>query len=313
MFHPVEMLNEWDTHTNRPRQDLHPSELYGLWSRADGQAPEAELGRVSDEPELMVVVTTYGRPHAAAKVLSRLGNALRARGLEGRTALLVLHDACDGDYTAVRSLAQAAAARCLWLDARRRLGKPGFWKVHQTALLVARAWRPKRALYLQDDIDFEPDFLTRSDELWRATEHDPLRRVLHLFASQDDEEDGRWVSFARRELPGVGCRLTGWFDLSAFMVDRKFFELLDYRMVPIHPNRWKRKPEVSSGVGRQLTLRLFRRAHVYQAWPPLVRHGSQPSVMNPEARLRRPMDNLLEWVADDEQRTHPGVSAHQSL
>ena len=297
MFHPIEMLNEWETHTNRLRNDIAPSDFYDLWSRADGLAPEAELAMGRDEPELMVVVTTYNRPQAAAKLLSRLSDALRARGLEGRTALLVLHDACDRDYAEARALAQAAAPRCLWLDARQRLGKAGFWKMHQTALLIARAWRPQRALYLQDDIDFDPDFLTRTDELWRATDHDPLRRVLHLFASQDDEEEGRWVSFTRRDLRGAGCRLTSWFDLSAFIVDRRFFELLDYRMVPIHPNRWKRKPEVSSGVGRQLTLRLFRRAHVYQAWPPLVRHGSQPSVMNPEARLRRPMDNSMEQVS----------------
>lgn len=292
MFHPVEVLNEWQTHTNRLQQHVAPpSEFFKLWSRAGGLSPEPELNLVRDEPELMVVLTTYNRPHAAAKVLGRLGKALRALGLEERTAVLVLHDACHSDYTAARLLAEAAASRCLWLDAQQRLGKVGFWKVHQTALFVARSWRPRRALYLQDDIDFDPDFLMRADKIWRATAHDPLRRVLHLFSSNDDEERGRWVHFTRSELPGVGCRLTSWFDLSAFLVDRTFFEMLDYRMIPIHPNRWKRKPEVSSGVGRQLTLRLFRRAHVYQAWPPLVRHGSQPSLMNPEARVLRPMDN----------------------
>jgi len=75
------------------------------------------------------------------------------------------------------------------------------------------------------------------------------------------------------------------------MVDRQFFELLDYRMVPVHPNRWKRRPMQSSGVGRQWSRRLFGRAHVYQAWPPLVVHGTEPSTMNPEARERRSLDN----------------------
>ncbi|MET0414008.1 MAG: hypothetical protein ABW217_22050, partial [Polyangiaceae bacterium] len=206
-------------------------------------------------------------------------------------ALLVLHDRCDADYGAARALAPDACAHTLWLDARERFGKPGFWRVHQTALFVARAWAPERTLYLQDDVVFEPDLFQQSDALWRATAHDPARRVLYLFSSSDDEPEGRWARFERRELPGLGCRQTNWFDLQSFIVDRAFFELLDYRMVPIHPNRWRRKPDVSSGVGRQLTLRLFGRGNVYQAWPPLVRHGAEASTMNPAARLVRPLDN----------------------
>jgi hypothetical protein len=167
--------------------------------------------------------------------------------------------------------------------------------MHQTAFDVARLWRPERALYLQDDIEFEPDMLLRAERIWAATERDPLRRVLYLFSSSDDEAQGRWVSFDRRELQNVPFRLTNWFDLQAFMVDRQFFELLGYRMVEIHPNRWRRRPQQSSGVGRQLTRRLFGRANVYQAWPPLVAHGAEPSTMNPEARLQRSLDNRHEY------------------
>jgi hypothetical protein len=136
--------------------------------------------------------------------------------------------------------------------------------------------------------------LVRALELWRATERDLLRRVLYLFSSSDDEAHGRWVSFSRRDA-GL-CRLTNWFDLQAFLVDGAFFELLSHRMVPIHENRWKRRPEQSSGVGRQLTRRLFGRAHVYQAWPPLVIHGAATSTMNPEARAARSLDNRADYL-----------------
>ena len=66
---------------------------------------------------------------------------------------------------------------------------------------------------------------------------------------------------------------------------------LDYRMIPVHPNRWRRNPGLSSGVGKQLTRRLFGRANVYQCFPPLVFHGGHPSVMNPSARAARSLDN----------------------
>lgn len=80
-----------------------------------------------------------------------------------------------------------------------------------------------------------------------------------------------------------------------FLVDRAFFELLDHRMVPIHRHRWKRQAGRSSGVGRQFTRRLFGRAHVYQAWPPLVVHGAAPNTMNPEARRARSLDNRSDY------------------
>ena len=75
------------------------------------------------------------------------------------------------------------------------------------------------------------------------------------------------------------------------MVDRAFFALLRHRMVPVHPNRWRRKPTISSGVGKQLTVRLRGRGNVYQTNPPLVRHGGLVSEMNPEARALRPLDS----------------------
>jgi hypothetical protein len=287
-YHPIELLLEWETRTNRPRDRREGQNILEHWAAAPTSTP------LATPPELMVILTTFGRSSAATRVLEDLRQALDRAQLRERTSLLTLHDACGTDYARTRAAAAAAAPTSLWLDARQRFGKPQFWKMHQTALHVARAWRPRFALYLQDDVEFEPDLLLRAFELWRATADDLARRVLYLYSSSDDEARGRWVTFPRR--PMGECRLTNWFDLQAFLVDRAFFELLEHRMVPIHENRWKRRPEQSSGVGRQFTRRLFGRAHVYQAWPPLVVHGAAPSTMNPEARTLRPLDNRADYV-----------------
>lgn len=290
-YHPIELLHAWEMRTNRPRRRELDAELLERWSAAGDARPG--IAPLVHEPELMVVLTTFGRPELASRLLATVREALSTAGLGERAALLVLHDACGEDYDDARQAARDVCASHLWLDARARFGKAGFWQVHQTALLAARVWRPRFALYLQDDVEFAPDLITRARGLWSATAADPLRRVLYLFSSSDDEAGGRWVPFERR--PAGRLRQTNWFDLQAFMVDRAFFELLDYRMVPIHPNRWRRRPEQSSGVGRQLTWRLFGRAHVYQAWPPLVMHGVAPSTMNPEARRERSLDNRADY------------------
>lgn len=293
VFHPAELLFAWETWKNRPRERPGSGDaLFERWVPALGQLPLVPGGGAS--PELSIVLTTFARPAAAERLLADLYVALERARLTERAALLVLHDACGRDYARARQAAEGLAPRVLWLDARERFGKAEFWKVHQTALLVARAWQPQLCLYLQDDVEFEPDMLLRALGLWQATERDLRRRVLYLYSSSDDEHNGRWVNFQRRD--AGACRLTNWFDLQAFLVDRSFFELLEHRMVPIHPNRWRRVPSQSSGVGRQFTRRLFGRAHVYQAWPPLVVHGAAPSTMNPEARRTRSLDNRTDYV-----------------
>jgi hypothetical protein len=252
--------------------------------------------------ELLVVLNTYDRPGPCRAQLERIREALQARGIRERTLLLVLHDACGQDYEPARRRATEVAGMCLWLDARERFGKARFWQAYQAAFSLARHYRPARALFLHDDVEFEADLLQRAEELWAATAGDPLRRVLYLFSSREDEADGRWIKFPRQDLPEQQCRLTNWLDLQAFLVDQAFFELLQYRLIPIHANRWKRNPTLSSGVGRQFTLRLRGRATVYQAWPPLVKHGSEPSVANPEARVANDLDNREDYERAQQER-----------
>ncbi|HEY6881382.1 MAG TPA: hypothetical protein VI299_25330 [Polyangiales bacterium] len=277
MLHWSELSNFARLYLNRPQAALQEDAFWSLY----------EGGRPSGRARLLCVITTYNRPAACQDVLTALRGALAGAD----AFLLVLNDRSDSDYAGVRAhAAELFGERMLWLDARARMGKPGFWKAYQVAFLVARALQPEHALFVQDDLAFAPTLLTSIRAQWEATAGDPLRRVLYLFSSAEDERFGRWVLAPRRDV-GHGLRRTQWFDLQAFFVDRAFFELLSYRMIPIHENRWRRKPRISSGVGKQLTLRLFRRANVYQSYPPLVFHGGCESQMNPDARAKRALDN----------------------
>jgi hypothetical protein len=297
VYHPIELFYELATrHNVASSRPLDASVVLDPFRDAASGATAPPVPELVSRPELLVVIMTYARPEACTRVLDGVERAIARRGQRERTALLVLRDACERDYSAARARAAAVAQTSVWLDARRHLGKFEFWRSYQAAMLVAQRWQPARTLFLHDDVEFGADLLDDAEGLWQATADDPRRRVLYLFSSSRDEENGRWIRFRRRELPDKGCRLTNWFDLQAFMVDLEFFELLKYRIIPIHPNRWKRKPTTSSGVGRQLTLRLRERASVYQAWPPLVSHGAEPSIANPEARAAADFDNRIEYA-----------------
>lgn len=290
MLHPSEFVRFLEVVRNRPSGSIDPGAFWSLYEQ-DGRAltgPPRSLVEAKSAPALLVVITTYKRPEACSALLAALEPALAS---VPRRHVLVFNDRADADYGETRRVAHARYGSDLtWLDARARLGKPNFWKTYQTAFLAARQLTPAHALFLQDDVELAPTLLADIAARWRATEHDAKRRVLYLFSSDDDERLGRWVPFRRRDV-GHGLRLTQWLDLQAFYVDRDFFELLAYRMVPIHPNRFRRRPWISSGVGAQLTQRLFRRGHVYQAYPPLVGHGALGSEMNAGARRFRSLDN----------------------
>lgn len=296
VFHPIELLNEWATRRNRtPRAPLDPEPFFQLWTAADGSALRS-IPLLARPPARLVVVMTHARPAPCERLLRLLARAIEVAGQSGQTALAVLRDADGSDYSRARSAAAEIPGPGLWLESRAWLGKSGFWRSYQTAFSIARLWRPEQCLFLHDDVEFESDLLVRADTLWSATSDDPARRVLYLFSSEGDEPEGRWIKHRRKEMPAKLARQTNWFDLQAFMVDRRFFELLDYRIIPVHPNRWRRKPSLSSGVGRQLTVRLFGRANTYQAWPPLVCHGAEPSLANPEARGMNDLDNREEYA-----------------
>ncbi|HSR89760.1 MAG TPA: hypothetical protein VLK88_00525 [Gemmatimonadales bacterium] len=240
--------------------------------------------------DLLVALTTYNRPESCARILAALPELVAKAGRPLNVHVMVVKDAGRAEYSEVERRAQALfGERLTWLDARSPIGKRGYWKTYQTLFLGARLLDPAHVLFLQDDLEFPDTLLRDCYACFDALAGDPHRRVLYLFASKDDEPEGRWIKFTRREV-GAGVRLTQWFDLSGFFVDRALFELLDYRVFPVSESRWE-KQAYSSGVGEQLTRRVFGRGNVYQTSPALVFHGAHPSEMNPEARAVRALDN----------------------
>jgi hypothetical protein len=257
----------------------------GEWDGGD------EVARLAAaRPRLLITITTYARPAELTALLE--GLAANEPFLAPDCWLLILNDRSDADYGVARALlARSFAGRHLWLDARARMGKERFWRTHQTAFIAARVAGSEFLLSLQDDLHLPPGFSERLWEVWTATGRDPARRVLYLYSSPGDAAGGTWVGFQRVEVPGLPARRTDWFDLQGFLIDRAGLALLRHWVTPITRWRWRNSSRPSSGVGRQLTRRLFGRASTWQCHPPLVFHGAAPSEMNPEARGRNPLDN----------------------
>ena len=244
-------------------------------------------------PELCVVLTTHDRPSACAAVLEALEASLRdAQRLE-QTFVLVFVDRAACDYTPVVELLARSFEHFAVYESTKPIGKRGFWFTYQAAFRAIQRLRPAHSLFLQDDVTFDRSLVREVFERWEAI-GDPDKAVMYLCAMEDDESRGRWIEYPRRELKDAGVWLTQWFDLQAFLAHPRFFERLHFDVFPVHARRWRIDPGRSSGVGEQFTLRLYGRANVYQVRETLVYHGALPSLMNPEARRERPLDNRVQ-------------------
>jgi hypothetical protein len=249
-------------------------------------AGQRAAGSPITEPRTLVFVMTYNREAACEGLLQSIHSA----GDENM-AVVVVDDASEPPYGGVPAAVQRRfGQRGLYLRARRNLGKAGLWKTYALGLHIARQVRPALSYFLQDDVELAQGFFAESRRAWAAIE-DPRKAVLNLITFPEDPSTGKWVRFRRQADPNSGCRLTQWFDLQCFLAGPRFFEVLSHRLFPISPLRWQGHPHLSSGVGRQLTLRLFKRGNSYQVRETLAHHGALPSLMNAQARRRERLDN----------------------
>lgn len=242
------------------------------------------------DADLVVVVTTHARARSCERLLERAHASLRDAGRLNRCFVVVLRDTSHHDYGSVSSLLEHRFPNrfCLY-ESSEWLGKPRRYLAFQVAFDVIRATSPKHALFLEDDVVIERDFVGEALRIYDSIT-DVRKAALYLCKFPDDEVNGRWVRFRRR--PGRLASHTQWLDLHAFVAGPHFFNALGYRVFAPFASRFRYRPHWSSGVSEQFTRRLSGRGHVYQVNSTLARHGAEPSLLNPEARALRPLDNF---------------------
>ncbi len=288
-YHPTELLRALEIRLNRRLVGQRRPSV-GDYSASPSEGDLGAFQGGVGSLDLAIVVTTFNRPAACDRLVRQLASQLVQAAISS-ARLLVLDDASSQSYAALRDgLDELYRGKHLYLRRHQNAGKTGFWRTYQAAMSVLERLEPRHTLFVQDDIELAPDFLRRSLDAWRGID-DRKKCVLNLFTGGDDEPDGRWIEFSRVESPGGAHWLTQWFDLPAFLVGRRFFSVLGYEVFPVHEHRWRRNPLASSGVGAQLTRRLWGRGNVYQVKETLAYHGSEPSLMNRGAREARPLDN----------------------
>lgn len=238
---------------------------------------------------IVVGIPTYNRHKLLKRLLSQINTAAKSYNV---TVLLV----DDGSTQPVdlRSLSFDNISR---LDLHRfgkNNGKTGYWKTVNSLFDRMREIKADYYFYLGDDLQIDSTFFESAISTWDAIT-DENKISLNLL------NDGRtdcWTKFKRVSVSFGEHTVfkSQWLDM-VMMFDEK---LLEHRIKPISKSRWYKRPNLSSGVGHQLSIKFHNSGKtMYQVKNSLVHHGGHISVMNPQGRRRIPLKSLhsIVWLS----------------
>ena len=224
-----------------------------------------------------VLVHAYNRP----RLLFRLLKDLEEQGAE---RVQVWDDCSDKDLSASREFVEARG--WVWRRASEQHGKRLFWKWVSAAYEAQKSTETDSWVLLPDDIRLCQNFFSRCAEYWSAC---PRRTVsLNLLRDEARLSKPNWTGLRPTPLNDK-VEEVGYTDGLA-LVSREYFSCLGWKLDPVPATRWARDPQLSSGVGMQVSTHLHSRGkkqcRVRQS---LVQHVDGPSEMNPIVRLRDSM------------------------
>jgi glycosyltransferase involved in cell wall biosynthesis len=240
-----------------------------------------------------VVIPTYNR----AEELDQLITDLRWEGMNHRLDIAVYDDGSD-EYVidepgaAYRPPRQdhvipppkRSPVEGVEFHRLQHHGKRRYWQLVDYIFRTTRGKPFDYLVYLADDLRLKPGFFDRALAIWGMI---PNRDKVCLNLMQDQRRGKRsWTDF--RPVHHGAYWQSQWVDM-CFMATRGMLEFLKYEMWSIPESHWDGWKSRSSGVGRQISLRLHEEGKgIYQVDESLVIHdGTKPSKMNP-ARAGQP-------------------------
>jgi hypothetical protein len=170
-------------------------------------------------------------------------------------------------------------------------GKKKYWKLCNYAINQIMSMGVfDYYIKLDDDLRLIDDFFARCINIWNNIKD--TRKICLNFRLDSREGKKVWTD----TLPtivnynGTSVYISQWVDMD-FFVTREFFRVLRYRINRIPVSRWLYNPNMSSGVGRDISRRLHQMGYnLYLTTETLVEHNESVSVMNQHERKRNPLD-----------------------
>lgn len=160
-------------------------------------------------------------------------------------------------------------------------GLKNVWKLITDTFKYCKNINSKYFVYLQDDLKLKENFFDESVRIFEKIDDDK-KISLGTLMIESQRNQPKWTGISPIEYDEY--YKTQWCEL-VFICKYDFFVSLDFKINPINPNRWNKNPNLSCGVGEQISNRLLSQGlNMYHVINSLTIHGDHESVFLPELR-----------------------------
>jgi glycosyltransferase involved in cell wall biosynthesis len=251
----------------------------------------------------IVIIPTYNRPDCLANLLSDL---IREKDYGIDLDVRMYDDASTKSYQLVRETAQ----RHDWhfRRAKHHHGKMFYWQLIDQAFRDLKPGiEPKKLLFVHDDFRLCDHFFEKATRAWGSIK-DPEKAALTVFVDEARRHKRCWTGFDPVTVGDV--KKIQWVD-GAFVAEKKFFDMLNYRVPPVKASRWKENPQLSSGVGRNISVKLSTAGcSLFRTEENLAYHVDGPSVLQFSVRSGQPSNAVV--PKENEATSSARVKTHSS-
>jgi len=160
-------------------------------------------------------------------------------------------------------------------------GLKKLWKVIDDTFKFCGKINADYYVYLQDDLRLKENFFEESVRIFENIPDD-TKISLGTLMIDSQRNQPKWTGVYPIEYDEY--YKTQWCEL-VFICKYSFFKSLEFKMLPINPSRWDKNPNLSSGVGEQISKRLYNLdLNMYHVINNLTIHGDHESKLLPELR-----------------------------
>jgi len=229
--------------------------------------------------KLIILITTFKRPKKLLSLLKQIYEQQQNK----RIKLIVFEDFSTFNYENTKSFFINNFSNSTWFKASQHFGKPNYWLLIENLYKNVKEEDSDYIIQLPDDIGLVDDFFNQAITQFNQIK-DPKKICLNLL--QDNRTSKPLWTPVKQINKGEVFKV-GWVDM-CFIATKRFFKTLNYSIEPVSYS-WSNNKNLSSGVGMQISKRLYKKYNLYQVKKSLVIHGIHDSVMHPEHRKITPL------------------------
>ena len=215
--------------------------------------------------DFFIVITTYNRP----EMLKKLLDEIESKKKDYKIFVTIFDDGGEQKIDINKNYHKK-------INLYPNNGKKKYYRTINSTFSFLKNVQSKYFIYLPDDVELVDNFFDEAKRIYEAINFKD--KICLSILTDGRVNRTNWTNFKTKDF-GEYYK-TQWNDL-CFICEKKFFEKLDYQIFAISPKRWNGNPNLSSGVGQQISTRLMNlNLGMYHTKKSLVIHGDHESKMN---------------------------------